>query len=138
MPAGDLFTGTELVGKTVMAWMLGGRSTRRYPVGLEPVGDAVGQTARSTSRSAVSRTFVAMPQTAPADLAADLTGLDLVALLIDGVHFADHLCVVTLGIDIDGAKHPLALVEGSTQNTPWSAACWSGRGRAGCRSPARS
>ncbi len=78
-------------------------------MGLEPVGDAVGQTARSTSRSAVSRTFVAMPQTAPADLAADLPA-DRVALLIDGVHFADHLCVVTLGVDIDGAERPLALV----------------------------
>jgi hypothetical protein len=43
--------------------------------------------------------------------------LDLVALMIDGVHFADHLCVVALGIDIDGTKHPLALVEGSTENT---------------------
>lgn len=38
-------------------------------------------------------------------------------LMIDGVHFADHLCIVALGIDIDGSKHPLALVEGSTENT---------------------
>ncbi len=51
--------------------------------------------------------FVAMNETALADLlATDLTGLDLVALMIDGVHFADHLCVVALGIDIDGVKHP--------------------------------
>ncbi len=50
-------------------------------------------------------------------LAADLSELDLVALMIDGVHFADHLCIVALGIDIDGTKHPLALVEGSTENT---------------------
>ena len=27
-----------------------------------------------------------------------------------------HTCVVALGIDIDGAKHPLSLVEGSTEN----------------------
>jgi putative transposase len=33
------------------------------------------------------------------------------------VYFADHLCVVALGIDIDGTKHPLGLVEGSTENT---------------------
>src|SRR4051794_6140059 len=73
---------------------------------------------RSTSESAVSRRFVAMTVHALTDLlAADLTGLDLVALMIDGVHFADHLCVVALGIDIDGVKHPLALVEGSTENT---------------------
>lgn len=36
--------------------------------------------------------------------------------MIDGVHFADHLCVVALGIGIDGTKHPL-MVEGSTENT---------------------
>lgn len=37
--------------------------------------------------------------------------------MIDGVYFAEHLCVVALGIDIDGTKHPLGLVEGSTENT---------------------
>jgi putative transposase len=46
---------------------------------------------------------VAMTETALTDLLAeDLSGLDLVVLMIDGVHFADHLCVVALGIDIDG------------------------------------
>ncbi len=70
------------------------------------------------AKSAVSRKFVAMTETALVDLLAkDLSGLDLVALMIDGVHFADHLCVVALGIGIDGTKHPLALVEGSTENT---------------------
>jgi putative transposase len=46
----------------------------------------------------------------------DLTGVDLVALMIDGVHFAGHTCVVALGIDIEGTKHPLAVVEGDTEN----------------------
>jgi transposase-like protein len=59
-----------------------------------------------------------MTQTALADLlAADLTELDVVALMIDGVYFAEHLCVVVLGIDIDGVEHPLGLVEGSAENT---------------------
>ena len=118
VPAYELFNSTELLGKMAMERMLGGLSTRRYPVGLEPVGEQVTASSRSTSKSAVSRKFVAMTQTALADLlAADLTGLDLVAVMIDGVYFADHLCVVALGIDIDGTKHPLGLVEGSTENT---------------------
>ena len=118
VPAYELFSGTELLGRMAMERMLAGVSTRRYPAALEPVGDQVGRDAKATSKSAVSRKFVAMTETALADLlAADLTGLDLVAIMIDGVHFADHLCVVALGIDIDGAKHPLALVEGSTENT---------------------
>jgi transposase-like protein len=118
VPAYELFSSTELLGKMAMERMLAGVSTRRYPVALEPVGEQVEADRTSISRSAVSRKFVAMTETALADLlAADLTGLDLVALMIDGVHFADHLCVVALGIGIDGTKHPLALVEGSTENT---------------------
>ena len=49
-------------------------------------------------------------------MSRDLSGLDLVALMVDGVHFAESCCVVALGIDIEGNKHPLALVEGSTEN----------------------
>jgi len=114
----ELFTSTELLGRMAMERMLAGVSTRRYPIALEPVGEATEREARSTSRSAVSRKFVAMTEHALADLLArDLTDLDLVAIMIDGVHFADHLCVVALGIGIDGTKHPLALVEGSTENT---------------------
>jgi transposase-like protein len=118
VPAYEVFNGTELLGRMAMERMLAGVSTRRYPVALEPVGHHVTTESKSTSKSAVSRKFVAMTETALADLlAADLSGLDLVALMIDGVHFADHLCVVALGIDIDGTKHPLAVVEGSTENT---------------------
>jgi transposase-like protein len=118
VPAYELFTSTELLGKMAMEKMLAGLSTRRYPVGLEPVGQRVEQTSRSMSKSAVSRRFVKLTETALADLlGADLSGLDLVALMIDGVYFAEHLCVVALGIDIEGTKHPLGLVEGSTENT---------------------
>ena len=68
-------------------------------------------------QSAVCRRFVAMTERALDEMMrGDLSGLDLVALMIDGVHFAEYLCVVALGIDIDGTKVPLALVEGSTEN----------------------
>jgi len=81
------------------------------------VGERVADKCSATSKSAVSRRFVAMTETALAELlAADLSGLDLVALMIDGVHFAESCCIVALCIDIEGNKHPLALVEGSTEN----------------------
>jgi putative transposase len=118
VPAYELFTGTEVLGRLAMEKMLAGLSTRRYgQVGLEPVGEQVTATSKSTSKSAVSRKFVAQTETALADLlAADLSQLDLVALMIDGVHFAQTCCVVALGIDLQGNKHPLALVEGATEN----------------------
>src|SRR3954462_3128439 len=36
--------------------------------------------------------------------------------MIDGVHFGESGCIVALGIDAEGTKHPLALVEGATEN----------------------
>jgi putative transposase len=117
VPSYELFSQTEVLGRMAMERMLAGLSTRRYPVGLEPVGQRTEQTATSTSKSAVSRRFVAQTETALAELlAADLSSLDLVALMVDGVHFGEHTCVVALGIGIDGTKHPLSLVEGSTEN----------------------
>src|SRR5918997_450209 len=113
----ELFSQTDVLGRMAMERMLAGLSTRRYPVGLEPVGTRTEQAATATSKSAVSRRFVTATETALAELlSADLSGLDLVALMVDGVHFAEYCCVVALGIDIDGVKHPLSLVEGSTEN----------------------
>ena len=113
----ELFSDTEVLGRMALDRMLAGLSTRHYGVGLEPVGARTEKAATATSRSAVSRRFVAQTQTALAELlAADLSCLDLVAFMVDGVHFGEHTCVVALGIDIDGAKHPLSLVEGSTEN----------------------
>ena len=65
----------------------------------------------------MSRRFVAVMETAlPELLAADLSSLDLVAMIVDRVHFGEHCCVVALGMDIDRVKHPLSLVEGSAEN----------------------
>jgi len=117
IPAYELLAGTDLLGDMAVGRMLAKLSCRRYGIGLEPVGSKVTKAAKGTSKSAVSRRFVAKTETALADmLAADLSTLDLVALMVDGVHFGDHLCVVALGIGIDGTKHPLAVVEGSTEN----------------------
>jgi putative transposase len=113
----ELFSDTEILGRMALDRMLAGLSTRRYPVALEPVGARTEQAATTTSRSAVSRRFVAQTETALAQLlGAELSQLDLVAFMVDGVHFGEHICVVALGIDIDGVKHPLSLVEGSTEN----------------------
>jgi putative transposase len=115
LPTYELVSSTELLGRMAMERMLAKVSTRRYSAA--PVGSAVTARSRGTSRSAVSRRFVAATETALAELmAGDLSALDLVALMVDGVHFAGHCCVVALGIDIDGTKHPLAVVEGDTEN----------------------
>jgi len=117
LPTYETCTSTEMLGRLTLTRMMAKLSTRRYSAGLEPVGTAVEAVSRSTSKSAVSRRFVAATETALAELmSADLSDLDLVALMVDGVHVSGHLCLVALGIDIEGNKWPLALEEGDTEN----------------------
>ena len=117
LPSYDLFSSTEILTRLALEKMLAGLSSRRYGHGLEPAGQAVEAQAASTSKSAVSRRFVAATESALGQLMSRrLDDLDLVVFMADGVHFGEHTCVVALGIDIDGVKHPLALEEGSTEN----------------------
>ena len=117
LPSYDLFSSTEILTQLALEKMLAGLSSRRYGSGLEPAGQAVEQAASATSKSAVSRRFTAATETALTELMTRrLDDLDLVAFLVDGVHFGAHTCVVALGIDIAGVKHPLAVEEGSTEN----------------------
>ncbi len=117
LPSYDLFSSTEILSQLALEKMLAGLSSRRYRAGLEPAGQAVEDAAASASKSAVSRRFVAATETALGELMSRrLDDLDLVAFLVDGVHFGESTCVVALGIGIDGTKHPLAVEEGSTEN----------------------
>ena len=77
VPAYELFSDSEILGRMAMGKMLAGLSSRRYTVGLEPVGEKVERVASATSKSAVSRRFVAMTETALVELlAAPLGSLD--------------------------------------------------------------
>jgi putative transposase len=117
LPTWQAFSSTKLLDQLAVERMLAKLSTRRYRVGLEPVGSRADQASSGTSKSAISRRFVAATERALAELLAqDLSGLDLVALLVDGVRVAEHCCVVALGITIDGTKVPLGLAEGATEN----------------------
>lgn len=108
------FAGDDLLAEMATERMLHGLSSRRYEVGLEPVGEVE---ASGTSKSAVSRRFVAMTRTALGELLArDLSEFRLCALFGDGIELAGHTVVVAVGIDQDGKKHVLGLKEGSTEN----------------------
>ncbi|MGH8848716.1 MAG: IS256 family transposase [Polaromonas sp.] len=115
LPTWAAFAGEELLSDQVMASVLAGVSTRSYKRALEPVGSDLA--ASATSRSAVSRRFIARTTSALAELMAkDLTGLTICAIFADGIEEADHTMVCALGLDIQGRKHLLGLVEGSSEN----------------------
>jgi putative transposase len=113
----DLFAAEDQLTAVVMERMLAGLATRRHVAAAEPVGSDVEAAASATSRSAISRRFVAQTKTALAQLLArDLSTLNIKVLMVDGEHITDHCCVVALAITADGTKVPVGLWEGSTEN----------------------
>ncbi|PZS24435.1 MAG: IS256 family transposase, partial [Pseudonocardiales bacterium] len=111
------FADRDALTAVVLERMLAGVSTRRYRRTGEPVGAEVEDASRSTSKSAVSREFVSRTREHLLELMSRPLGdLRLAALMLDGIELKGRCCVVALGIDSDGVKHPLGLWDGSTEN----------------------
>jgi putative transposase len=111
------FAARDRLSDVMLERMLAGVSTRRYARTGEPVGSEVDEVARSTSKSAVSREFVSRTRENLVELMSRPLGdLRLAVLMLDGIELKGRCCVVALGIDTDGVKHPLALWDGSTEN----------------------
>jgi len=113
----DTFANIDLLADHTVASMLAGLSTRRYPAALEPVGEEIEAAASATSRSSVSRRFVA----ATAERLAEFRSRPLgehrfLVCFIDGFDFAGHMMIGALGVTADGTKIPLGVVQGSTEN----------------------
>ncbi len=111
------FADRDPLSRIVLERMLAGVSTRRYRRTQELVGGEVEQTARSTSRSAVSRTFVERTRVALGELMSRrLEDVRLAVMMLDGLELKGRTNIVALGISTDGVKIPLGLWEGSTEN----------------------
>src|SRR5262245_14743176 len=104
LPTFQLMASADPLNRRVVEQMLVGVATRHYARSLEPLPTTMAT--RGTSKSTVSRRFVAKTR---AQLAAwqsqPLDALDLVGLLLDGVHVGEHCLIVALGIAADGQKH---------------------------------
>ena len=111
------FADRDPLTEAVLERMLAGVSTRRYRRTQEPVGSEVEAAARSTSRSAVSRTFVERTRRALEELMSRrLDDVRLAVMMIDGLELQGRTNIVALGITTEGVKIPLGLWEGSTEN----------------------
>lgn len=115
LPAWKLWSDEDPLEERALQQMLLGVSTRGYSSSLEALPAPLPE--RGKSRSAVSRRFVRGTQKRLADLLTrDLSGLRLAVLMIDGIHFDEHVVLAALGIDEGGHKHVLGLWEGATEN----------------------
>jgi putative transposase len=111
------FADRDPLSRVVLEQMLAGVSTRRFERTREPVGEEVEAEARSTSKSTVSREFVARTrENLDALMSRRLDDVRLAVLMVDGIELKGRTNVVALGITTDGVKIPLGLWEGSTEN----------------------
>jgi len=112
------FADRDPLSRLVLEQMLAGVSTRRFERTREPVGSEVEASARSTSKSSVSRDFVAKTTEQLIGLMSRrLDDIRLAALMLDGIELKGRCCVVALGIATDGVKIPLGLWDGSSENS---------------------
>jgi putative transposase len=99
--------------RAVREGIVAGLTSRNYQRAVHSVLDGYG-----IQKSSVSREFV---QASAAQLKKlcekNLAELDLVAILIDGIHVGKQVLVVALGIERSGKKQVLGLWQGATENT---------------------
>lgn len=120
LPSWDRATSEDWLGRWAMNLMLINVSTRRFGRAVRlPEGDVPAKHGSGLTKSAASRRFVALSsEKLDAFMNADLSALDLLVIQIDGLHVStDLVLLAAIGIDANGDKHPLALVEGATENT---------------------
>lgn len=119
LPSWRAWSSRDRLNERAFEQMVLGVSTRRYARSLEALPNEF--EVRGVGKSAVSERFVVGTQRRLSELMRrDLSGLALVALMIDGVHFAEHVVLAAVGLESNGTKHVLGLREGATEN---AAAC---------------
>ena len=104
--------GDRAVNDLLLRRVLYGISCRNYAAAAEAIPGAIG-----LSGSTVSRAFIQASATKLRELQErDLSGEDVVALVLDGKTFAEATMVVALGITMTGDKRFLGFVETDIEN----------------------
>lgn len=107
----EYFAARDPLARSVLERMLAGVSTRRYRRTQEPVGADVEQQARSTSKSSVSRTFIARTRVAMSELMSRrLDDLRLAVMMVDGIDLGER-AELALFADASAVSDPVVAVD---------------------------
>jgi Transposase, Mutator family len=119
LPSWEAAMAEDWLGKWALNLMLINVSTRKFGRAVRlPEGDVAAPKGAGLSKSAASRRFVALSAERMKEwMASDLSELDLLVIQIDGIHIVEDLVLLgAVGVDGAGGKHPLAVIEGATEN----------------------
>src|SRR5713226_806503 len=120
LPSWERASEEDWLGRWAMNLMLINVSTRKFRRAVRlPDGDVPAPRGAGVSKSATSRRFVALSAARMKEwIASDLGHLDIMVVQIDGIHIAEDIVLVAaIGIDSEGTKHPLGLIEGATEHS---------------------
>jgi putative transposase len=112
VPAYEAMQGDSRLSARMLEILMQGVSTRKYARVLPAMADTVGIT-----KSSVSRDFIEASEQALKTLCERrFEGIDLLVLYLDGQVFGAHHVLSAVGVDSQGRKHVLGLVEGASEN----------------------
>jgi len=115
LPTVETFRELDPLPERVVERILLGVSTRGYWRSVEAPPAKVPR--RGTSKSAASRNLIKRTRRKLSeDFGCRLDGINLAAIMLDGIEVAKLTLVVALGITTTGEKIPLGLEQGSTEN----------------------
>jgi len=113
IPAYDAMQADDRLGANILRVLMRGVSTRNYKEILPEACECAG-----VSKSSISRQFVlAGEEECRKLLEKRFDDVDILVIYIDGMNFADHCVIASVGVDRTGTKHVLGVVEGATENT---------------------
>ena len=114
LPSLGQFQTEDPLNDAIMAKLLAGVSTRKYTSTIE--GDIKGG-AVCTSKSEVSRRFIKEMDKMMEELFTRPLCDDYPVIMMDGLELGKMTILAAMGIDRDGRKHMLGIIEGGSENT---------------------
>jgi len=112
VPAYEALQRDERLSERILSVLMRGVSSRKYKDVLPQMAETVG-----LSKSSVSREFAeASEQALKALCERRFEGVDVLVIYLDGQVFGEHHVITAVGVDSQGCKHVLGIVEGATEN----------------------
>jgi transposase-like protein len=109
----ETISSMENLSDQIFSMMINGTSSRSYDEVIQKFEDDLG-----VSKSTVSRQFIKKSREYLNEInSRKFTDKVFWALMIDGIYIGGDVIVVVLGVDLDGEKHFLGIIQGSTENS---------------------
>jgi putative transposase len=112
IPAYEAINGGSRMAERILEILMRNVSTRSYRHVIPEMAETVG-----VSKSSVSRQFIEQSAKELERLRERrFDDIELLIIYLDGLVFSEHHVICAVGVDVDGKKHVLGLVEGASEN----------------------